>query len=321
MAELNKAELQAAVAAYADPSKSHATTYTASVNAVTGMLNQIGANHQIRGTYKNRWRRFYRGKMSQGQDVQLWFKPLVKPVAYDGLVDQTAEATNIKVCYTYPVGEQRYKATKDEIEILRALQDPAQMAELVSSLAISLDDSVNTFEDGTITQTLAEWRDIAAGAGGPAATQVVVQATATDAATATAYIKKIKSILRGFREPLSKYNKSGVLTASGDAVTLVIRGDVADCISVDAIAGAINAEKLAFNVEIVEVDAFTKADGTTASDITAIVMDDQVLGIYDVVDYYNEADISGTHKRNYYRYRDINIAIAYPANIVYVVPA
>lgn len=321
MAELTKAELQAAAAAYADPSLSHATTYTPSVNVVSGMLNQIGANHQIKGTYKNRWRRFYRGKMSQGQDVQLWFKPLVKPVAYTGAVDQTAEVTNIKVCYTYPVGEQRYKQTKDEIEMLRALQNPADMGELVSSIAVALDDSVNTFEDATITQTLAEWRDILPANGGPATTQVVVQATATDAATATAYIKKIKSILRGFREALSKYNKSGVLTASGDAVTLVIRGDVADCISVDAIAGAINAEKLAFNVEIIEVDAFVKADGTTASDITAIIMDDQVLGIHDVVDHYNESDIPGTHKRNFFRYKDINISIAYPANIVYVVPA
>lgn len=321
MAELTKLTLEAAVAAYADPSKSHGTTYVPSVNSVSNMLNQIGATNQIRGTYQNRWRRFYRGKMAAGQDVQLWFKPLVAPTAYDGLADQTSEASNIKVCYTYPVGEQRYKQTKDEIEVLRALQDPAKLAEITGSIGVALEDSVTTFEDSTISQTLAEWRDILPINGGPTTDQIVVQANATDAATATAYIKKIKSLLRGFREKNSKYNKSAVLTASGENVTLVLRGDIADCISVDALAGAINAEKLAFNVDIIEVDAFKKADGTTNSDISAIIMDDQVLGVYEVVDYYNDSEIPGTHKRNYFRYRDINIAIAYPANIVYVVPA
>lgn len=213
--------------------------------------------------YTNKYKRFKKGVMEIGDVIQI-----TRPKAFSGIAQSkevgnrsgstvdTPHRHNADVQYFAQNLKAYYKDTIDRDELKRAF---ATISAFGSFYDAKLRNVYNMYE--LDEQLVFKYLTLKALSNASAPT-ITYTAGATDEGTAKNILKAVRKTVKKMYFASTSYNLAGILNAlsDGDRLNVIMPIDTAEDISVDALAGAFNLDKLEVQNRVFDIDQFNLAD-------------------------------------------------------------
>lgn len=257
-------ELQGAMAAYVASYKS-AAAWNPSTNNFVGLLDKIGKQVTIDGTFNDKLPELDGEELPLGKTVEEYFIDLTLPTNFtsasvDGdKENEPALPTVEQVAYSYTLGRQYIKTTLPYDNFERAMIGTTETANLGAKVMERLQNSY----DLTKFQTKKQLLGVAMGKAIDAEAATIVEVP-SDTATGEAFIKQIKKDIEAaqFAHMGDCLAGNECLIGAAPELVLYVKKGIIPSLEVDTFAGAFNREDLAVPCRIVVVDDFgTNEDG------------------------------------------------------------
>ena len=268
MAKISEATLKAAAAAYVDAAKQANSTFTPSYDNVAGLLDKIGKTVTIDGLYQDQLPELEGDFLAAGKTIEEWFMGLTLCEAYSNLAAEMAKE-NVptvpsfeEVVYNYTLGRQKISTTEPFGNIERAFNTTEGAANFYTKIAERLQNSYDVCRYAAKKQLLGNAISKALAVKGTNTDVYKAVAVPTDAATAEDFIMAVKEA----KEDASFAHEGGLGGAyigAAPTLRLYVKKGVMPTVAVKAIAGAINPQELAFDVDVKVVDDFGTITGQT----------------------------------------------------------
>lgn len=254
-------ELKTFVEGYVDASKS-AGTWTSTVNDFTTMVEKIGKQINIQGAFNDKLYGLFDGDMlASGKIIEEYFINLPMPVSFaDGVTEESSwtdyRPTFANAAYSYSIGRKKIPFVMGYDTVESSALNASETASITSNCYKAFQDSY--------TNTMYSVKEQAVGnmaAKAIAATTTTLKlseglAKPVDTSTGEAFILKIKELVEDASDRSENNCLSGQLIGAAPSLVLLVNKKVLPNIEVKTLAGAINEEKLALNLEVRVVDSF-----------------------------------------------------------------
>lgn len=309
MAKLTLTELKSFVASYVVAAK-QAGTWTDSTTSLTGLIDKIGAQLTIDGSFQDRLPELDGNDLPLGKTIEEWFLDLTLPTDYDATganVMAPAYPTWEKAAYSYSLGRKVIKTTQKYNDVERAAISAEDSANMAAKVMERLTNSNSLYTYQMKKQLLG---NAAAKAIAATATRGQTIAIPTDTATSEAFIKQVKEDVEAASFPAEGTSIGGALIGVAPSLTLYLKKGVMPVVEVEAMAGAFHAEKLAVPATIKVVDDFGNAD----SKIYGILLDPRGVKLHndyrairenlngegDFINFFMHSEYTGFISKNTY---------------------
>lgn len=297
-------DLQNFVSQYVDAAK-QAGTWSESTDNIYGLLDKIGEQITIDGSFNDKLPEFDGNDLPLGKTIEEYFLDLILPQDYDNTGANTlapAYPNAEDPAYSYTLGRKVLKTTVPYGNVERAAIDATTASNLIAKITERLVNSYTLYTYGQKKQLIANV--IAkANAADNAATLVQELAIPTDTTTAEAFIKQIKEDVETASFANEGHNLGNYLIGSAPELVLLVKKGVMPTVEVDALAGAFNSEKLAIPAKIKVVDDF----GDDETGAYAVLVDprgiklkrgyhairEQLNGEGDFMNFYDHSENTG----------------------------
>lgn len=268
MAKISEATLKAAAVAYVEATKQANTTFTPSYDNVAGLLDKIGKTITIDGLYQDQLPELEGDFLAAGKTIEEWFMDLTLCEAYSNLAAEMAKE-NVPtvpsfedVVYNYTLGRQKISTTEPFGNIERAFNTTEGAANFYTKIAERLQNSYDVCRYAAKKQLLGNAISKCLAAKTTNTDVYKSVAIPTDAASAENFIMAVKEA----KEDASFAHEGGLGGAyigAAPTLRLFVKKGVMPTVVVKAIAGAINPQELAFDVDVKVVDDFGTITGET----------------------------------------------------------
>lgn len=289
------ADLSTFVGSYVTAANSGNTTYTATKEDVTGMVDKIGSQFTIKGTFEDHLEFMNGNDLPLGRTVEEYFRAIAAASTWQGAA---TEGANVlvpeyipfeKCAYSTPLDRIKFKATRDGSQLEAACISAEVLGNLVADLNGEIVDQKNLYKFNikkAALKNLVTKMETASKAN--LESTVIVDTEDGLADFITAIRKKVKDL-----KFANENNNLGqcLIGALPDGIkpVLVIRKGLLDDIEAKVKAGAFHDEvfNLSSICQVEEVDDFA---GNTK--IQAVLMDPRTIKIRPYVEkqstYYND---------------------------------
>lgn len=266
MAKMTISGLKSAMASYV-AAASQAGSWSATTNNFVGLLDKIGKQVTIDGSFLDKLPELDGDDLPLGKTIEEWFIDLTLPAAYtnaatDGAYDNTPALPTVEsVAYSYTLGRQKVKTTLPFDNFERAVISPEGAANIGAKIMERLQNSYDLTKFAIKKQLLGNAIDKAV-----TASAVQTLAVPVDTSTGEAAIKQIKSDIEaaGFAHMGDCLAGANCLVGAAPELVLYVKKGVMPSLEVDTFAGAFNKEDLAVPARIVVVDDFGTLTNSTA---------------------------------------------------------
>lgn len=284
------------IAAVANPILEYASIQNEFLSAI---VNKIAFTVVLNRTYSNPLSILKKGAKPLGLDIESIHTNPAEATTYDPTGATLLAQTTPDVASEYfRLNRQDQYPTTINLETLRhAFTSWENLNTLVDSIITSLYSGDYIDEFILMKNTFAQ--GVTAGKLLTAESPLV-----TDAASAASLVTSIKTASSAFTYPSTAFNAYKKSNPTGKARTtwcpredqvLIIRSDLMNFIDVNVLAAAFNMDKATFLTRKLEVDNFG-----SESDIQAIIMDQNLLQVWDdmskMTEFYNPKSMT----QNYY---------------------
>lgn len=233
-------------------------TYTPSYEDITGLLNKIGKQIEIKGLFNDPLTELDAEFLALGKTIEEYFTALILPQDFDANgADDKAPAYPPKGApyYSYTLGRKKIKTTVPYGQIEGVAITPEFVANYIASIMENLYNSQDMYKFNIKKQLLANVIDKAV-----TKKRTTVIAKPVDTVTAEEFIVKIKDLITNSKFPNQGNALSDELIGATPRLTLYLTKGVKSVLDVKALSGAFNMEKLALECDIKEIDDFGNAD-------------------------------------------------------------
>ncbi len=251
------ASLKSFVETYVAAAK-QAGTWVASTDNFLGLLDKVGKQITIDGTFQDKLPELSGDELPLGKTIEEWFIDLTLPTDYDATGANTLAPhmpTVEDVAYSYTLGRKVIATTERYNNIERAALSADDAANMISKVMERLTNSYTLYTYAQKKQLLGNFASKAVTAG---RSQDI--AIPTDTTTAEAFIKQVKQDVEAASFPAEGNSLGGTLIGAAPELVLYVKKGVMPVVEVDAIAGAFQRDALALPCRVVVVDDFGTAD-------------------------------------------------------------
>ena len=266
MAKMTISGLQSAMASYVAAAKL-AGSWSATTNNFVGLLDKIGKQVTIDGTFYDKLPELDGDELPLGKTIEEYFIDLTLPAAYtnastDGAYDLTPALPTVEdVAYCYSLGRQKIKTTLAYDNFERAMNSAEEAANVGAKVLERLQNSYDLTKFAMKKQLLGRAIDKAV-----TASAVQTLAVPVDTSTGEAAIKQIKKDVEAaqFAHMGDCLAGANCLIGASPELVLYIKKGVMPSLEVDTLAGAFNREDLAVPCRVKVVDDFGSITNSTA---------------------------------------------------------
>ena len=280
MAKMTLSGLQTFVTAYVAAAK-QAGTWTGSTNNIYGLMDKIGKQITIDGSFQDKLPELDGEDLPYGKTIEEYFLDLILPQTYTAPVDgndygavyhkPTAEAAS----YSYTLGRRKISTSQPFDDYERAALGAVEAGNFTAKITERLYNSESLYRYTQKKQLLANMIAKAEAATN-AATLVQTIAAPTDTVTAEAFIKQIKEDVETASFANEGHNLGNCLIGAAPELTLFVKKGVMPTVEVDALAGAFNKGDLAIPANIKVIDDF----GDNATGVYAMLVDTRGIKLH-----------------------------------------
>jgi hypothetical protein len=274
MAKMTIDGLTSFVKTYVDASK-QAGTWTNSTNNLVGLLDKIGKQITLDGSFQDKLPELDGDNLPLGKTIEEYFIDLTLPVSYVDPSDASFDPASaikpyfpsVEECsYSYTLGRTIIPTSVKYDDFERACIDSSVAANISGKIMERLANSESLYRFQQKKQMLGNMATKAIAASATYSKLVETLAVPADTATSEAFITELKKDVETASFATEGHSLNGSLIGAAPSLTLFVKKGVMPDIQVQALAGAIHAEQLAIPATIKVVDDFGKimaADGTT----------------------------------------------------------
>ncbi len=277
MAKMTLDNLKNFVKAYVDASKS-AGTWTGSVDDFTKMIDKIGDQVTIDGTFSDKLGGLFEGEdLPYGKTIEEYFIDMILPVDYSDGVSEEDTWTQYKptfeqAVYSYTLGRKKLALVQGYDEIEKVCNDGSALSTITASILKKFNDSYTNTRYSMKEQALGNLY-----AKAKTTSMVETLAKPTDTETGEAFIEGVKCQVEIANDRNTGNCLSGELIGASPSLVLVVNHKVLPSLDVNTLSGAFNQDKLSLGVEVRVVDSFgTDAD---TDGVYAILVDPRAVQI------------------------------------------
>lgn len=279
MAKINESALKSAAKAYVDAQKQVNSTFTPSYDNIAGLLDKIGKTYTIDGLYQDHLPELEGEFLGDGKTVEEYFMDLTLCEAYANLATEMAKE-NVptvpsfeEVIYNYSLGRMKISTTEPFGNIERAFNTSDGAAALYTKIAERLQNSYDVCRYAAKKQLLGNAISKCLAVKETNSDVYTSVAVPTDAETSNDFITAVKAA----KEDASFAHEGGLGGAyigAAPSLRLYVKKGVMPTVATKAIAGAINPEQLAFDVDVKVIDDFGEITGeTSGKNVYAVLVD------------------------------------------------
>lgn len=292
MAKMTISALQSAMASYVAAAK-QAGAWSASTGNFVGLLDKIGKQVTIDGSFNDRLPELDGDELPLGKTIEEWFIDLTLPTAYtdiasEGAYDNVPALPTVgSVAYCYTLGRMKVKTTLPYDNFERGMISTEGVANMAAKILERLQNSYDLAKFAIKKQLLGNAIDKAVTAGA-----VQTLAVPVDTQTGEGAVKQLKKDIESaqFAHMGDCLAGSNCLIGASPELVLYVKKGVMPSLEVDTFAGAFNREDLAVPARIKVVDDF----GTpTNSTVWAILVDPRGIKLhngYNAIRSHENAD-------------------------------
>lgn len=221
---------------------------------VDALINRVGKTYILSKRWENPLALFKRANLEYGETIQEVAVQLIKAKGYE-LDAQTLLEINrpeSKCAYHSVNRQDKYPITINDVELRKAFVDEYGLNNYVAAVLSAQINSDNYDEYQIMKQLISEYENNHNGF-----FKVNVSAV-SDAATAKALLKGIRTYLGKLKFLSALYNKAGYNGAfsNPDEMILITTPEVKASMDVDALAQLFHLEKAEVQTRIIEIDEF-----------------------------------------------------------------
>lgn len=225
---------------------------------VSALINRIGRVMITSKSYENPWAVFKKGMLEFGETIEDVFVNIAKAHDYDVETSESnvfkRELPDVRAAFHVMNYQKFYKNTIQQEQLRQAFLTWDGVTDFIAKIVNAMYAAANQDEFLAMKYMLA--LNILRGR----LTPITVTAI-SDAATAKAFVSKVKGVSNKMEFLSTKYNIAGVANyANKEDQYLILNSDVESQISVDVLAAAFNMEKAEFMGHVVLVDGFGELD-------------------------------------------------------------
>lgn len=270
MAKLTITNLKAFATAYIAAAK-QAGTWTASTDNLYGLLDKVGKQVMLDGSFQDKLPEMDGDNLPLGKTIEEYFIDLILPTDFDSTGANTmapAYPTTEDASYSYTLGRKTIKTTEPYDNVERAAIDSEAAANMLTKITERLTNSESMMKYADKKQILA---NVIAEAEAATNAATLVQAIAVPAneATSKAFISAVKTDVESASFANEGHNLGNCLIGAAPSLTLYVKKGVLPVVEVEALAAAINPEKLGFGVTVKVIDDF----GNNNTGVYAMLVD------------------------------------------------
>ncbi len=249
-----------------------------------------------------------------GEAIEEYFVNLVPVQNYDDYEADDTDACNDalkpyrpdfdSVYYDEKLGRKKFATTIDEYKYQDALNGEGDLSTLVALVMKRLYDSYAMWKYNTKKQLLGNMaqKAMAKNTGTELAPVYPLRATIAkpvDTETGEAFIKVVKNLVEDASFVSENTSINGTAIGAEDGLTLYINKGIMSSIEVDTLAGAFNAERLAFpcNIKVVEDFGTTPVGGKTPY---ALLVDPRGIKLHRNYEAVREQENASGDYRNFF---------------------
>lgn len=290
-------DLSTFVGSYVTAAKSGSTTYSATTEEVTGLVDKIGSQFTIKGSFEDHLEFMNGNDLPLGRTVEEYFRAIAAASTWQG---SATEGQNVlvpeyipfeKCAYSYPLDRIKFKATRDGSQLEKACISAEVLGNLVADLNGEIVDQKNLYKFAikkAAIKNLVAKMEADSTAKANLESTVVVSTEDGLSDFITAIRKKVKDLKFANENNNLGQCLIGALP-EGIKPVLVIKKGLLDDIEAKVKAGAFHDE--VFNLsnicQVEEVDDFAGN-----AKIQAVLMDPRTIKIRPYVEkqstYYND---------------------------------
>ena len=251
MAKMTLSGLQTFVTAYVAAAK-QAGTWTGSTNNIYGLMDKIGKQITIDGSFQDKLPELDGEDLPYGKTIEEYFLDLILPQTYTAPVDgndygavyhkPTAEAAS----YSYTLGRRKISTSQPFDDYERAALGAVEAGNFTAKITERLYNSESLYRYTQKKQLLANM------------------------------IKQIKEDVETASFANEGHNLGNCLIGAAPELTLFVKKGVMPTVEVDALAGAFNKGDLAIPANIKVIDDF----GDNATGVYAMLVDTRGIKLH-----------------------------------------
>lgn len=244
--------------AYVKETSQGNTTYTPTYEDISGMLNKIGKQVEIKGLFNDKLQMLDSDFLELGKTIEEYFISLTLPQNFDpnGANDLAPKyPTKGDVYYSYDLGRKVIATTVPYGRIESACINAETFADYIASIMEKLYNSQDMYKYSIKKQLLGNVIKKADTKG-----RTTTIALPTDTTTAEDFILNIKQLVSNSSFASDNNTLGDEMIGATPRLTLFIKKGILPVLEVKASAGAFNIDKLKMECDIVEVDDFGDAD-------------------------------------------------------------
>ena len=234
------------------------TTFTASYEDISGMINKIGKQVEIKGLFNDKLQMLDADFLELGKTIEEYFINLTLPQNFDpnGANDLAPKyPTKGDVYYSYDLGRKVIATTVPYGRVESACINAETFADYIASIMEKLYNSQDMYKYNIKKQLLG---NVIKKADTKGRTSTIP--LPTDTTTAEDFILNIKQLVSTSNFATDNNSLGDELIGATPRLTLFIKKGILPVLEVKALAGAFNIDKLKMECDIVEVDDFGDAN-------------------------------------------------------------
>lgn len=241
---------------------------------VDALINRIGLVLIQSKSWKNPLRKFKKGQLPYGKDIEDIFVDIVKAHQYDQETAETEvfkrELPNVKAIFHRLDRQNFYKVTVSDEALNTAFLSETGIQDLISQIINSLYTSDEYDEYLLMKQLLVQY-------GQKDLFYKIHADDVTDQATANKFLTQVRAVANRLKILSPNYNAQGVHTATmPQDLVIFMTPEVQAYVDVEALARAFNMDKANFIGSVVTVDDFGDLEN-----VVAIAVDKSFFMVYD----------------------------------------
>ena len=280
MAKMTLTGLQTFVTAYVDAAK-QAGTWTGSTNNIFGLIDKIGKQITIDGSFQDKLPELDGEDLPYGKTIEEYFVDLILPEAYTAPVDGndygvTYHKPNMEAAsYSYTLGRKKIATSQPFDDYERAALGATEAGNFTAKITERLYNSESLYKYTQKKQLLANMIAKAEAATN-AANMVETLAVPVSNVTSRAFIQRVKELVETASFANEGNNLGNCLIGASPELTLYVKKGVMPTVEVEALAGAFNKGELALPANIKVVDDF----GDNATGVYAMLIDNRGVKLH-----------------------------------------
>jgi hypothetical protein len=273
MAKMTLDKLKEFITGYVNAEKS-AGTWTGTVDEFTKMVDKIGSQVTLDGTFSDKLAGIFDGEtLPYGKTVEEYFVDMILPVAFaDGVSEEdswdTYKPTFEDAAYSYTLGRKKLPLVTSYDTIEKVCNDGEALAGIDATIMKKFADSYTNTRYSLKEQALGNLI-------GKATTSMVeTLAKPVDTETGEAFIESVKKQVEIASDRNEGNCLSSALIGASPKLVLIVNRGIMPSLDVNTLSGAFNQDKLSLGVEVRVVDSF--GDNT---DAYAVLIDPRAIQV------------------------------------------